>query len=581
MTATEGKRGPSSEIGPFLFLGAVLTVVIGVLGCWGAAAAGAALSGETAPSANPFTFVIGLASGAETWPGGSATVIAGAEGLLVLTIVGITLRVVMKKGAKPKIDRTARYLGRGKDLNKLSAAGAAATAARLGAKTDLPGVFIGRSLTGGRPLYGSFEDMHIDIWGPRTGKTTRRAIPAICDAPGSVLVTSNKRDVVDATRGVREAKGKVWVFDPQGRAGEPPSWWWNPLSYVTDVSRARKMAAHFAMGSRDNGARTDAFFEPAGQDLLANLLLAAAESGASIIQVYTWLTKPKDDTPVRILRSHGHDLSAESVEGVVTAPEKQRGGIYGTAMQMASCLVNPAVHPWITRGSNLAKRPEFIPEDFVADDLGTLYSLSREGKDSAGPLVTALTVAVVEAAEEAATTQPGGRLSVPLIGVLDEAANVCRWADLPDLYSHYGSRGIVLMTILQSWAQGIEVWGEKGMEKIWSAANIRVYGGGVSDTRFLGDLSQLAGEFEAETVSVSHQPAQQGMGLFSNRSSSYTSRRERVLDVADLGAMPPGRALVLASGTPPTLVETIPWWESAHAEAVRASLAVHDPGARP
>ncbi|MFI2373183.1 type IV secretory system conjugative DNA transfer family protein [Streptomyces sp. NPDC018833] len=580
MTATEGKRGPASEIGPFLFLGAVLTAVLGILGCWGAAAAGAALSGGETPAANPFVYVIGLAGGETHWPGTAASAIAAGEGLLVLVLALLVTRAVLKRSARPKIDRTARHLGRGKDLDKLSAAGAAATAARLGTKADLPGVFIGRTLTGGRPMYGSFEDMHIDIWGPRTGKTTRRAIPAICDAPGSVLVTSNKRDVVDATRGVREAKGKVWVFDPQGRAGEPPTWWWNPLSYVTDVSRARKMAAHFALGSRDHGARTDAFFEPAGQDLLANLLLAAAESKAPITQVYTWLTKPKDDAPVRILRTHGHILPADSVEGVVTAPEKQRGGIYGTAMQMASCLVNPAVHPWITQGSGLAKRPEFLPEDFVRDDLGTLYSLSREGKDSAGPLVTALTVAVVEAAEEAATTQPGGRLQVPLLGVLDEAANVCRWADLPDLYSHYGSRGIILMTILQSWAQGIEVWGEKGMEKLWSAANIRVYGGGVSDTRFLGDLSQLAGEFEAETVSVSYQPAQQGMGLFSNRSTSHTSRRERVLDVSDLGSMPPGRALVLASGTPPVLVATVPWWESTHADAVKASLAVHDPGVR-
>ena len=56
---------------------------------------------------------------------------------------------------------------------------------------------------GGQPLFGSWEDMHVDIWGPRTGKTTSRAVPAILDAPGAVLVTSNKRDVVDATRDVR------------------------------------------------------------------------------------------------------------------------------------------------------------------------------------------------------------------------------------------------------------------------------------------------------------------------------------------------------------------------------------------
>jgi hypothetical protein len=64
----------------------------------------------------------------------------------------------------------------------------------------------------------------------------------------------------------------------------------------------------------------------------------------------------------------------------------------------------------------------------------------------------------VAAAAELATTLPGGCLQVPLLGVLDVAANVCRWRGLPDLYSHYGSRGIVLMTILQSWFQGTAVW---------------------------------------------------------------------------------------------------------------------------
>ncbi|WP_307794805.1 type IV secretory system conjugative DNA transfer family protein, partial [Leifsonia sp. TF02-11] len=61
---------------------------------------------------------------------------------------------------------------------------------------------------------------------PRTGKTTSRAVPAILAAPGGVLVTSNKRDVVDATRDVREKAGQVWVFEQQGIALEEPTWWW-------------------------------------------------------------------------------------------------------------------------------------------------------------------------------------------------------------------------------------------------------------------------------------------------------------------------------------------------------------------
>src|SRR5659263_144989 len=70
---------------------------------------------------------------------------------------------------------------------------------------------------------------------------------------------------------------------------------------------------------------------------------------------------------------------------------------------------------------------------------------------------------------------------------------------------------------------------------------------------------------------------------FSFRCSSYPVsqqlHRERILDVADLAAMPKGRAVVLASGARPTLVRTQPWMTGPHAAAVRASIAAHDPQA--
>src|SRR5450759_1461080 len=46
-----------------------------------------------------------------------------------------------------------------------------------------------------------------------------------------------------------------------------------------------------------------------------------------------------------------------------------------------------------------------------------------------------------------------GRLDPPVLVLLDEPANICRIADLPQLYSHLDSRGIVVLTILQSYAQ--------------------------------------------------------------------------------------------------------------------------------
>lgn len=524
-------------------------------------------TGVELPS-DPFAFTLGVILGRVPWPASATWIVALLLAIVLALVVLAIVGVVRYRKGRTRVDRASSYMGRGKDVEGLSKRNAQAQATRLGVTGSL-GVPIGKTL-GQMPLYGTWEDMHIDIWGPRTGKTTSRAVPAILDAPGGVLVTSNKRDVVDATRDVRAEAGPVWVFDPQGIALENPTWWWNPLSYVTDEVRAAKLADHFASGSRDPGAKTDAYFDPAGQDLLAGLLLAAALDVRPITDVYAWLTRPTEEEPIDILRRHGYDLTADQVRGVITAPEKQRGGIYGTAQQMASCLTNRQVAAWVNPQGNPDLRPQFDPAAFVRDG-GTLYSLSKEGRGTAGPLVTALTVAVVEAAEELAAGSAGGRLSVPLLGVLDEAANVCRWRELPNLYSHYGSRGIVLMTILQSWSQGVDVWGESGMRKLWSASNVKVYGGGVSEDAFLESLSKLIGDYDRQASSVSS-----GRG---GRSVNQQLHRERILDVADLAAMPKGRAVVLSSGNRPTLIRTQPWMTGPHAEKVKASIAAHDPQA--
>ena len=93
----------------------------------------------------------------------------------------------------------------------------------------------------------------------------------------------------------------------------------------------------------------------------------------------------------------------------------------------------------------------------------------------------------------------------------------------------------------------------------------------MSEVEFLSELSQLVGDFDLNTTSVSH-----GRG---GRSTNRAVRRERVLDIADLNSMPKGRAVVFASGAPATLVRTLPWMTGPRAGEVRASIAQHDPAA--
>jgi hypothetical protein len=107
------------------------------------------------------------------------------------------------------------------------------------------------------------------------------------------------------------------------------------------------------------------------------------------------------------------------------------------------------------------------------------------------------------------------------------------------------------------------------MRKLWFASDIAVYGGGVKEPEFLNELSQMVGDYDKHTMSTSV-----GRG---NRSTSHQVQRERTWDIADLGRC---RAVVFASGAPAKLVETVPWMRGPHSDAVRASIAAHDPSAQ-
>lgn len=513
--------------------------------------------------------VLDLVVGATTWSTGMTVVAIGLLVVAALAAAGVVVLLRRRAASRTRVDYASRHMGRGGDIRALTRESAAATASRLGLR-GTAGLQIGVTVSGRTPLVAGWEDMWVVIAGPRTGKSTSVAIPSIAAAPGAVVVTSNKPDVVHATRHLRGERGRVWVFNPQRVSTDGPDWWWNPLSVVVDDVSAAELATHFANGSKQPGAQTDAFFDPAGKDLLTGLLLAAASAGRPITQVSEWLSDPEQREPVHLLRSAGWSMSADAVEGVVSAPDKQRGGVYGTAQQMAACLANSHVRPWITPQGAGDDRPEFDHATF-GTSTDTLFSLSREGAGSAGPIVLALTAAVAKAAEETASARPSGRLAVPLVAVLDEAANVCRWGALPDLYSHFGSRGILIQTILQSWSQGCEVWTEAGMQKLWSASNIKLYIGGVAETAFLEQLSQTIGDRELRTETVTR-----GDG---RPSFAVGHQSERILDVSELAALPRGRAIVVASGSRPALIRTTPWWDGPHAEAVRASIGAADAAA--
>jgi type IV secretory pathway TraG/TraD family ATPase VirD4 len=151
--------------------------------------------------------------------------------------------------------------------------------------------------------------------------------------------------------------------------------------------------------------------------------------------------------------------------------------------------------------------------------------------------------------------------------VLDEAANICRIADLPTLYSHLGSRGIVPVTVLQSWAQGETVWGEAGMRALWGAATVKIVGPGMDDERFTESLSRLLGEHDVPVASYSRGGRDHAV------TESVSLRRQRVLPPDQIRALRKGTALLLATGCPGAVIELRPWFTGPRARDIEAAEA--------
>lgn len=516
-----------------------------------------------------FTVSGGLAA---TWPVVDPTVLIVMWVLLfLLVVVPPTAWITAKILTRPKSDEAVRSLAKGRDTAFMALNARrnqsrklrptlAEVAQRDISATDA-GISLGDLESDGTQLLASWEDVIVAVMAPRAGKTTSLAIPAIIGAPGPCIATSNKADLWAATATIREKRTeqRVWTFDPQSVARTEQTWWWPVLSGITTVEEAERLAGHFVTTVEDERSRD--IWGPAATELLASLLLAAAFAGKPITDVYRWLSQETNKEPVDLLHSASFSPAADSLDGLQKSAPETRASVFFTARAACKCLRDPHITAWVTPGTADAT---FDPTAFVTSKQ-TLYLMSKDGGGSAAPLVAALVDRVLRAGVRTAEATPASRrLDPPLVVVLDEAANVARISDLPLLYSHFGSRGILPITILQSYAQGRAVWGDGGMKSLWSAATVKLIGAGMDDPEFAENISKLVGDHDVSTVSVST-----GQG---KRNTSTSLRQQRVLTAAQIRALPKGRALLLATGAKPAMIRLRPFYSGPDAAAISTAI---------
>jgi len=527
---------------------------------WVGGALSALLCGHPVPKGRPWAGVLAfnhVADPSSAWhsPMGPASVYWLVEAVLlsVGVVFGIAAyRVLSPRGAA--IEERAAGLASRAQVRR--AAGRRALRRRgrvLRPSVTVPkpadlGYRLGRAV--GVECWASVEDSLVVLGPPRSGKGLHLVIPAILDAPGSVVTTSTRPDNLAATMSRRATVGPVAVFDPQRLApGVAATMRWSPIRGC-EVPRVAMARAKALCAEPATGIENGSFW--AQQCLLAVrcLLHAAALDDRPPADLYRWSLSPlAAEDALDILRRHPRSAAswANALEAILTADPRQRDSTWAMVTNTLDALGDPdvldAVSPRVGE--------HFDPDAFLRQR-GSLFLIgTAAGASATANLVAALVEDIAESARRSAAVSTGARLDPPLAVVLDEAANY-PLPSLPSMMSEGGGTGITTFVVLQSLAQARARWGHHEAAAIWDAAVVKVVLGGTGSADDLRDLSALIGNRAQRQTS-------DRWGPDGRRTTSTSIHEAPILETGRLRTLPFGQAVLLLRAAPPILLRLEPW----------------------
>lgn len=351
------------------------------------------------------------------------------------------------------------------------------------------GAFFGRS--------ASEEQAVLVLGPPRSGKTSAIVIPNVWMAPGAVVSTSTKDDVLQATVASRLTVGTCYVFDPTGSIPRPPGTEelrWSPLVGSETADGSVAMARALVQAARPQAAAhpESQHWIDRAEALLAPLFLAAAASGRNIADVCRWVLSHDVREPEAILAALGAQMAKVSLSSVWRTEERERSGIFSTAAGLLAVYrTQSALEP--------ACQPNFDPARFAASQ-DTLYICAPgHAQELLAPLVVALLDQIRAACYARRRSHPD---AAPTLFLLDEAANIAPLPGLPQLASEGGGQGVVTLACLQDLSQARARWGTLA-DGFFSLFGLKVVFPGIADHWTLELISSLMGEEQIPVQSIS------------------------------------------------------------------------------
>ncbi|WP_165556133.1 type IV secretory system conjugative DNA transfer family protein [Kribbella pittospori] len=475
-----------------------------------------------------------------------------AAAIAVLVTAGFTLRSrSSSRGLLRRLGRAGRVtdgLASGWDVHRVSSARTLRKKARIirpslaavpaWKRRFVPLAQLGATVAtvGGVKVRSSAEDHTAWFAGPRAGKTGA-LMGILLDAPGAVIATSTKTDILDVTRTLRSRRGPVWVFDPDGLTADGSTITFDPLTGCTDPGVVMDRASDLLDGVGAKSDDAEHWLNLARQALTA-LMHAAALGGYSMADVQRWIAHPDDTAKGDVLwelRAAGATGFEQQATQFFTNNERTRSSISTTIMPALSWLSVPS--------AAAAAAPGGVPFDVerLLAETGTVYLLGADDKKTA-PLVTALTAHIARQAKTLAVRAPGRRLDPQLTMVLDEAALICL-IPLDKWTGDFGSRGITLHISAQSRAQLRDRFGEAAAGALMTNVTTKVLLAGTADDDDLQFWSTLCGE-RLEQVTTRDR---------TTGGVSISDRRVPVLTPGQVAQLRAGQALIITRGMPPAI----------------------------
>jgi len=403
-------------------------------------------------------------------------------------------------------------------------------------------------------VWSPCEDVTLRVGGPRTGKTGELA-GRILDAPGAVIATSTRTDLIELCGPVRSRRGPVHVFNPSGIGGLRSTITFDPLAGCELPATAAARAADLLSGVGSPGMGGDReFWTAQGRRVLASLLHAAALGQCSMRDVLAWVADPDAGAAEvqRLLRRSPEPAYESDALQFLGTNDRTRSSICATIMPALGWLTDSTAAAAAT-GSGFD-----VPR--LLEQRGTVFMLGAEDAQVA-PLVTALTGHIAREARRIAAFQPGGRLDPPLTLALDEAALICP-VPLDNWTADMGGRGLTIHIGVQSRAQLRQRWGDTGAAAILNnTATLLIYGG-TRDADDLAAYSTLTGERHEEVATWDED----------GHAVSFTTRLVPVLSPSQIAHLPARRVVILRRGMAPAVGRVRMAWTRSDVKAARRAL---------